>query len=141
MITCRHQWRMSPCTITSRHHAIERSPSWVVKQFGNIKSLYLSAFDARTSPQFGQTGVVFFMAVQGEKQVFSWWYCTGSQCEDLLKRTPKIAVLLSRDIFRQLNSRICLQDFENVLINRLEPPKSQSASFKLCQFYRYGFVD
>ena len=32
----------------------------VSKQFGNIKSLYLSAFDERTSPPFGQTGVAFF---------------------------------------------------------------------------------
>ena len=37
------------------------------QQFGNIKSLYLSAFDERTSPQFGQTGVAFFMAVQVRK--------------------------------------------------------------------------
>ena len=92
-------------------------------------------------PSVVRLGQRFLWQCKREKQVFSWWYCTGSQCEDLLKRTPKIAVLLSRDIFWQLNSRICLQDFENVLINRLEPPKSQSASFKLCQFYRYGFVD
>jgi hypothetical protein len=37
-----------------------RSPEWDAKQFGNIKSLYLSAFDERTSPRFGQTRAAFF---------------------------------------------------------------------------------
>ena len=43
------------------HPVTLRSPEWDAKQFGTIKSLYLSAFDERTSPPFGQTGVAFFI--------------------------------------------------------------------------------
>ena len=43
------------------HPVTLRLPEWDAKQFGNIKSLYLSAFDGRTSPPFGQTGVAFFI--------------------------------------------------------------------------------
>ena len=43
------------------HPVTLRSPEWDAKQYGTIKSLYLSAFDERTSPPFGQTGVAFFL--------------------------------------------------------------------------------